>query len=225
MYLLLHGALGHADQLKALADRLAPEEVRCIDLAGHGQQRISGKDPSFEDFLLDIDSAMGGREDVHLVGYSMGGYAALLHAARYPGRVRSVITLGTKLEWDREGLDRELRMLDPEKMKEKVPQFVAELAAVHGAEEWADLVHATARLITGLHERPLLTAEALEAIRCPVLLCVGDRDRTAVPEHTLAAAARIPKGAALVLPGTPHPFAQVDLGLLTAHMRAFHVRG
>lgn len=216
--LLLHGALGSKAQVASLAERLSAHTVRAIDLSGHGGRPLPSDELSFEHFLQDIDAVLeaAGWTDAHLFGYSMGGYAALLYAAQHPGRVASVTTLGTKLLWDREGLDRELRMLDPGKMQAKVPAFVEQLAAEHGTERWEPLVHATAKLITGLHERPLLTPEVLARIGCPVLLCVGDRDTTAVPADTRIVAASIANARVEVLPDTPHPFAAVDLDRLTA---------
>lgn len=177
---------------------------------------------SFDRFLHDINAVLEevGWSEAHLFGYSMGGYAALLYAARHPKRVRSVVTLGTKLQWDRAGLDRELCMLDIDKMQEKVPQFVAQLIAEHGADRWEALVHATARLITGLHEAPLLTHEVLATVTRPALLCVGDRDGTAVPEHTLAAARCMPNAGTLVLPKTLHPLQAVRLEELIPHLHA-----
>lgn len=221
--LLLHGALGTRQQLGLLSDVLPGIRTRTVEFRGHGEREIPDEGLSMEVFLRDIEDALddAGWSEAHLFGYSMGGYAALLFAARFPERVSSVVTLGTKLNWDREGLDRELRLLDPQKMKEKVPQFVLELLTQHGPERWEDLVHATAKLITGLHEQPPLTRDALEKIKCPVMLCVGDRDRTAVPEHTLEAARLMPRGSTLVLPNTQHPFDAVDLNVLLPHLRAF----
>ncbi len=221
--LLLHGALGSRIQLDPLVAALAEHAVRSIDLSGHGRMPIPKGGLTFDHFIKDIETALdeAGWRDAHLFGYSMGGYAALLYARRFPARVRSVVTLGTKLNWDREGLDRELRMLDPKKMQEKVPRFVAQLAQEHGADRWEPLVKETACLITGLHEKPLLTPDAFAMITCPVLLCVGDRDNTAVPEHTLQAARLMPKAGTLVLPNTPHPFDAADRKVLLPHLHAF----
>lgn len=218
--LLLHGALGSARQLqhlKALAGGVA------IDLSGHGSRAIPAHGIRFEDFIADINRAFEaqGWGQAHLFGYSMGGYAALLFASRFPERVSSVVTLGTKLKWDREGLDRERRLLDPQKMTEKVPQFVLDLLTWHGPDRWEKLVHATAALVNGLHEQPPLTPEVLGRVTMPTLLCVGDRDRTAVPEHTLEAARLMPHASTLVLPNTQHPFDAVDLNVLLPHLRAF----
>ncbi len=219
MKLLLHGALGTKVQVEPLAKEF-PGSI-AIDLTGHGSHDLP-EDLGFDHYIQDIESARQEQkaDRLDLFGYSMGGYAALLYASRYPEHIRSVMTLGTKLIWDREGLDRELRMLDPKKMREKVPQFVDRLKQQHG-EKWERLVHATARLITGLHERPLLTPEVLQKIQCPVLLCVGDRDRTAVPEHTLQVQQQVARAGTLVLPNTGHPIEAVDRKVLLMHLQVF----
>lgn len=221
--LLLHGALGTRRQLGLLSDALPGVRTRTLEFSGHGERAIPEEGLSMEVFVRDIQNALdeAGWDEAHLFGYSMGGYAALLFASRFPDRVRSVVTLGTKLKWDREGLDRELRLLDPQKMKEKVPQFALDLLTSHGPERWEQLVHATAALITGLHTHPPLTPEVLGRITTPALLCVGDRDRTAVPEHTLEAARGMPRAGTLVLPNTQHPFDAVDLNVFLPHLRAF----
>ncbi len=221
--LLLHGALGTREQLNILSEVLPGVRTHALEFCGHGERAIPDEGLSMEVFLRDISDAMqeAGWSEAHLFGSSMGGYAALLYASRFQEQVRSVVTLGTKLRWDRAGLDRELRLLDPQKMKEKVPQFAMELLAQHGADRWEELVHATAQLITGLQEQPPLTHESFTKITCPVMLCVGDRDRTAVPEHTLEVARLVPRGATLVLPNTQHPFGAVDLHVLLPHLRAF----
>jgi pimeloyl-ACP methyl ester carboxylesterase len=221
--LLLHGALGTRDQMGIMREVLPGVRTLAVEFRGHGERAIPDEGLSMEVFLRDIADALdkAGWSEAHLFGYSMGGYAALLFAARFPVRVSSVVTLGTKLKWDREGLDRELRLLDPQKMKEKVPQFAMDLLTRHGPERWEDLVRATATLITGLHEQPPLTKDTIVKVSCPVMLCVGDRDRTAVPEHTLEAARWMPRGATLVLPNTQHPFDAVDLNALLPQLRAF----
>jgi pimeloyl-ACP methyl ester carboxylesterase len=221
--LLLHGALGTRQQLGLLSDVLPGVRTRAIEFRGHGERTIPDEGLSMDVFLCDIQDALdeAGWSEAHLFGYSMGGYAALMYAGRFPDRVSSVVTLGTKLKWDREGLDRELRFLDPQKMKEKVPHFAMDLLTQHGPERWEDLVHATAKLITGLHEQPPLMKGTMEKITCPVMLCVGDRDRTAVPEHTLEAGRWMPHGSTLVLPNTQHPFDHADLNALVNHLLTF----
>ena len=220
--LLLHGALGTERQLAILAESLDHTNCRRFTFSGHGDGEVPGEGLSFELFLKDIDAAMQ-RSDgpVHLFGYSMGGYAALLWAARNPGRVASVTTLGTKVVWTPEGLQKELRKLDPAVIEEKVPEFAAGLAAAHGPTRWKELVRHTADLMTRLAAAPLLTDDVLASIEAPVLLMVGDRDTTAVPEDTLLTARKLKDAGVMVLPRTRHPFEEADLDLLITQLSRF----
>jgi pimeloyl-ACP methyl ester carboxylesterase len=220
--LLLHGALGTKRQLAFLADSLDHASCRNITFTGHGESEVPGEGLSFELFLMDIDAAVQRMDGpIHLFGYSMGGYAALLWAARNPGRAATVTTLGTKLVWTPEGLQKELRKLDPAAMEEKVPEFAMGLAAAHGPERWKELVKHTADLMTRLADAPLLTEEVLGAFDTPVLLMVGDRDTTAVPEDTLLTARKLKDAGVMVLPRTRHPFEEVDLDLLITQLSRF----
>src|SRR5262245_41134302 len=144
--ILLHGALGNKRELGMLRDCIDTASCSAIDLSGHGESEIPADGLSFEHFERDIlralpDPAQG---KVSLFGYSMGGYAAMLFAARHPERIQSVATIGTKYIWTEEGLQKELKKLDPDKMQEKVPQLAEALAMTHGPDRWRDLVKATA---------------------------------------------------------------------------------
>jgi len=218
--LLLHGALGSARQLDSLGERVGGA---AIDLSGHGGRGIPLEGIRFEQFIADIDTAFAehGSSRADFFGYSMGGYAALLYAARYPDRVRSVITVGTKLGWTEEGLQKELLKLDPDMMLAKVPAFVEALAEVHGADRWRDVVTAIAKSMSELAAAPLLTAEVVARIECPVLLCVGDGDTTAVPSDTHAFATGLVNAEVHVLPNTKHPFESVDLDALVPLIEQF----
>ncbi len=160
-------------------------------------------------------------ERADLFGYSMGGYAAMLYAARHPERVRSVVTLGTKYIWTEEGLQKELRMLDSEVMEQKVPAFARALSEEHGPARWKDVVRAIAKSMSELAPMPLLTPEVCSRIQCPVLICVGENDGTAVPEDTRLFARGIRGAEVFILPNTPHPFSKVDLDYFVLRLNEF----
>lgn len=218
--LLLHGALGSDHQLEPIQQRVGG---LAINLSAHGGREIPAEGIRFEQFITDIDVAFSeqGWSSVDLFGYSMGGYAALLYAAKHPERVRSVVTVGTKLAWTEEGLQKELRKLDPDMMLAKVPAFATALAAVHGEGRWRDVVNAIALSMSELAARPLLTPEVVARIECPVLLCVGDEDTTAVPDDTRTFSHGLANGKVVVLSGTRHPFESVDLDRLGALLLRF----
>ena len=218
--LLLHGALGSARQLASLQERVGGVP---IDLSGHGHREIPAEGIRFEQFINDIGSAFEEQmwERADLFGYSMGGYAAMLYAARHPERVRSVVTLGTKYIWTEEGLQKELRMLDSEVMEQKVPAFARALSEEHGPARWKDVVRAIAKSMSELAPMPLLTPEVCSRIQCPVLICVGENDGTAVPEDTRLFARGIRGAEVFILPNTPHPFSKVDLDYFVLRLNEF----
>lgn len=211
--LLLHGALGSRAQLAALRQRIGGH---AIDLTGHGGRALPNAGLQFEHFVADIEQAYAELDwqCADIFGYSMGGYAALLFAARHPGRVRTITTLGTKYLWTPEGLQKELRLLDPETMLSKVPAFAQRLSDIHGDNKWRALVAAIASAMGELAAAPLLTEEVKARITCPVMLCVGEGDTTAIPEDTRVFALGLPNARVEVLPGAKHPFESVDLDVL-----------
>jgi esterase len=154
---------------------------------------------------------------VHLFGYSMGGYVALHLAATRPDLVASVVTLGTKLAWSPEVAERELRQIDPVKIRSKVPRFAEVLEQRHAdAGGWEQVLARTGALMTAVGGAPAISDEMLARITAPVRLMVGDRDSVVTVEETLGAARRLQRGDLCVLPNTPHPLEQVRLPLVAS---------
>jgi len=98
---LLHGFTGSGRTLARTARDLRPafRTIR-VDLVGHGRSDAPS-DPtaySMEACAAQVAGAIAAtcREPAHLVGYSMGGRAALALAAWHPNRVRSAILVGAR---------------------------------------------------------------------------------------------------------------------------------
>ena len=218
--LLLHGALATKEQMDPLAERLRDQQALSLTFSGHGPRANEPLD--FARFVDDIGAVMApmGGAPIHLFGYSMGGYAALLYAARFPDRVLSVTTLGTILVWTEEILQKELRKLDPDMIEQKVPVFAHALAGWHGKDRWRDVVLGIAARMSDLARSPLLTPKVLERINCPVLCFVGDGDTGADPLRTAEFASRLQDARSMVIPDTRHPFEDVDLDILVPELRS-----
>jgi pimeloyl-ACP methyl ester carboxylesterase len=157
----------------------------------------------------------------HIFGYSMGGYAALAYAQQYPGKVASILTLATKLNWTEDGATKESKMLNPEVIAEKVPKYAAQLAGLHGDEHWKKLLPAIATMMVSLGKKPLLNEENYPTINTKVQLMVGDKDVMVSFDETLRASKAIPGARFAVLPETKHPIEQVRPPLLMAMMKDF----
>jgi pimeloyl-ACP methyl ester carboxylesterase len=211
---LLHGALSSASQLRTLADALRRPDARIPDLAGHGARPAEPHDLArFVDTALD-----GAGEPADLVGYSLGGYVALAAAIARPDRVRRVVTIATKLAWTPEVAAAETRRLDPDRLAERAPAFVADLAERHPGPGWRAVLEHTSAFLTGLGDGPPL---ALEQVFAPTLVLVGEDDAMVTREECEDAVRRIPDARLGVLPATPHPYERMDPAALAGRIAAF----
>lgn len=215
--ILLHGALGSADQMRPLADRLSGLRATILlEFPGHGGSPLPPgglRMAALSEYLADRMREMDlGPADVF--GYSMGGYAAAAMALHHPGLIRSLVTMGTKWAWSPAIAAAERRMLDPAVMEEKVPALVTLLERRHHPLPWQDLVLATKAMLAHLGDHPLLDPSVLSGLDIPVTILRGGGDRMVGREESEAAAAALPRGHYAELPGQKHPFEQTDLSLL-----------
>jgi pimeloyl-ACP methyl ester carboxylesterase len=214
--LLLHGALGAKQQLEplktALQDRFV---VHTLNFEGHGGRPASQPYSIglFVQNVLDYLSENGISNCV-VFGYSMGGYVALKLASLFPGKIRAIVTLGTKFAWSPEIALKETAMLNPQKIEEKVPKFAAALEQLHTPLDWKKVMNDTAEMMRGLGDDPALTPEDFEKVRIPVTLLLGSEDTMVTPEETLDAQARLDNALFMRVDGWQHPIDRVD----TAHL-------
>jgi pimeloyl-ACP methyl ester carboxylesterase len=222
--ILLHGAIGASAQLVPFQKLLRkPFKPLVFDFPGHGGKRFPKAKFSIP-FFAESTLKMMDKKKIAVgdfFGYSMGGYVALYLARHYPERVGKVMTLATKFSWDPETAQREVKMLDPEKITEKVPAFAKELEELHAPADWKEVLRRTAGMMLALGNDPVLTADDFSQIEKPVLLCLGDRDKMVSLQETISVYRSLPRAQLAVLPETPHPFAQVDLQKLLPVTRQF----
>lgn len=224
--LLLHGALGASAQFEPLLPLLDGRfRAHTLDFEGHGNAPVRERPFRTEHFAENVLDHMDGQalEGAAIFGYSMGGYVALYLARTRPERVRRVATLGTKLYWDAETAAREVKLLDPDKIAEKVPHFARALEARHTASGWRTVLRKTAEMMTALGERSALQPEDFGQIQTRVRVCVGDRDTTVGVDEALRGYRSLPQGELEVLPGTPHPLEKVDPARLARLLMDFFV--
>jgi len=223
--LLLHGAVGAADQLKPLSGELERDfTVHAMDFPGHGSRPLAGSPYSIslfaEDVLRYLDNAQ--LEQVSIFGYSMGGYVGMYLARYHRHRIQKLATLATKFHWDPAVAQRELQMINPARILEKVPAFAHALAHRHQPNDWKIVLEQTAALLTDLGNEPSLTIDDYKIIDVPTLLLLGDSDKMVSLDETLTVAKNIPRSQWGVLPATPHPIEQVDINVLASLLRRFY---
>jgi pimeloyl-ACP methyl ester carboxylesterase len=106
-------------------------------------------------------------------------------------------------------------------MREKVPQFVAQLEQLHAPTPLAELLAATAALLRGLGDAPLLTPANLSALEVPVQVLVGELDQTAGVDASRRFADYMPRALFEIIMNTPHPLEKVNPDLLAARIIRF----
>lgn len=222
--LLLHGALGYGKQFDDLRALLEKDfKVYTPDFIGHGGREVP-QHLSIHDFSLEIknyiDNAIGGEVDIF--GHSMGGYVALYMAANKMAPIGKIMTLGTKQTWNPEIAANEARMLNTEKIKEKVPAFAKTLEGIHGSN-WEVLCEKTADMLLDMGNNPPLKDEDYASIDIPVQICIGDRDRMVSLEESIAVFRKIKDARLLVMPDTQHPYDQVAVDRLAYKIASFFV--
>ncbi|HZV70468.1 MAG TPA: alpha/beta hydrolase [Saprospiraceae bacterium] len=221
--LLLHGALGSKEQFSALKQNLAPHfEVYDFNFSGHGNN-TNTTEFSIEQFVQDTLTflSLHDFEKVNIFEYSMGGYVALKLSIQYPEKVHKIMTLGTKMDWNKTSAEKEVSMLIPEIIEEKIPKFAENLRLVHMANDWKMILRKTADMMSALGNGAAMTADDFEKIINPVLICIGSADKMVSIEESDAVAQRLPNGELKIIPGFKHPMEMNDVEVLSGILLDF----
>ena len=221
--LFLHGALGTEKQLHPLiSDLHGAEHVYTLTFEGHGSEEIPDHPFRIENFAENVLRYMDEQniETANIFGYSMGGYVALYLAKIAPDRVGKIATLGTVLTWSPEKAASETKLLNPNKIEEKVPAFAKMLSDQH-PNGWKNMVLKTKNLLEHLGDQSTLSAEDFKEIDHLVRIHIGDSDSTADLNETVKVYGQMKKAELSVLPATPHPIQKVDIDRLADSLTDF----
>lgn len=221
--LLLHGALGSASSLNPLKEILEEDfEVFTYTFQGHGGSEMPIEDFSISNFANEVLVFLeeNSLHKIILFGYSMGGYVGLYLAKHFPEKVEKLYTLATKLNWTIEGSIKEASMLNPIKIKEKVPKYALALEQLHGSN-WEILMGKTATIMLNLGKNPAISESDYEEISVPVLISVGDKDAMVSIEESIFAFRKIPNCEFYVMPNTIHPIEKVDVNQVAHQIKVF----
>lgn len=224
MILLLHGAIGSSEQLKTLSLelRVSGFDPRLFDFIGHGGRELP-ESFSIDLFAVEVLNWMDdyGIQQTDIFGYSMGGYVGLYLARHYPERVGRLMTVATKLDWNVPTAEKEMKMLNPEKIAAKIPKFALALEQRHSPQDWKQVLHKTAAMMRDMGENSPLRNDDFCSIEHEVRMVVGDRDTMVSIEETVMVYRLLHKGSLSVLPATPHPIEQISTALLKREIESF----
>jgi pimeloyl-ACP methyl ester carboxylesterase len=204
--LLLHGALGSKKELEPLAHELTllGFTTYSFSFSGHGESNFAdafGIDAFAKELqeFLETNSC----QTANIFGYSMGGYVALYHESLFPGRIRNLITLGTKFNWNEESFEKEIKTLDPDFLTAKAPHFVEKLKTLHG-DKWLDLLKRTGEMMRSLSANDHLPVAQLHKVKTKVLLGLGEKDKMVTQHETQLKHSQLQHAATYTLANTAH---------------------
>lgn len=206
-----------------LGERLREQfDAHLLDLPGHGDQSLGEGPFTLASFAAHVEQYIQrlGLQQPLVFGHSMGGAVALMLERQRPGLLGGIITLGTKLLWTPEVAAREVGLMDPDKIEQKVPAFARTLQQRHRALEWKTLLQYTRQMTTELGEFPPLPMEDLRGTTVPVFLGVAERDHLVPLEEARHAASFLPHAQVWTIAGA-HPLESVDADALAAQIVSF----
>lgn len=183
--LLLHGGLGSHDMFApTMPQYTANRQVIAVDLHGHGRTQLGDRQVSPPDIGNDLGVVLAGLgyDQVDVMGYSFGGYAALHLAASHPDRVRRVAIVSSNFA--RDGF-----------YPEMLPQQAGVSAAMADMMKGTPMYEAYAAVAPDVSEFPRLLdnmgafmrspydwREQVKSLKMPVMLVFADSDMVR-PEH------------------------------------------
>ena len=213
--ILLHGAYMTIELMGPLLPGLAEtRRVIAVEQQGHGRTADVDRPMSYEQ-MADDTAALArhlGLESTDVVGYSMGGAAALQMAIRHGELVRRLVVMSASFRYD--GM--------PEVAREMFPTITPEMFAGSPIEQAYKQIAPNPddfpRLVekmTVLDSTPFAWPEEdIRAIAAPTLIVLGDSDGVTL-EHAvelfklrgggvMGDLAGLPESQLAVLPGTSH---------------------
>ncbi|MEX2482061.1 MAG: alpha/beta fold hydrolase [Gammaproteobacteria bacterium] len=209
---LLHGAgftrmwLPLYEMLAQQRDFIAPEAP------GFGATPLPDWLHSFDDLTILYDELFNrlGLDRIHLIGFSMGGWAAAEFAAFYPRRLASltlITPVGLRLEND-PGVD--IFQLDPAELMDRLFKDKTVMQQwLPDAENFDEGIHlyaefsAAARLMWAPRYN-LALERRLQRVQCPALVVGGEDDRLVPNAMSDRYAAVLPRARLVRIPGTGH---------------------
>lgn len=211
--LLLHGALGTKGQMNAIKELLLEQfDVYNFNFSGHGGDD-SDEPFSIELFTQDVIDFMSANNlnRTSIFGYSMGGYVALNLALKRPELVDKIVTYGTKFDWTETSAKKEVRMLNPDVIEEKVPRFAEKLKKDHFPSDWKALMYKTAQMMLDMGNGEKISETAFSTIPHKITIGIGLEDTMVTVEESEHVASLLPRARLYKLVSQPHPFELVEM--------------
>jgi pimeloyl-ACP methyl ester carboxylesterase len=150
----------------------------------------------------------------------MGGYVALDAANKAKDLFSGIITLGTKFKWSEDFTTKETAKLQAQVLLQKAPDFVSLLIQKHGPA-WESLLAHTAEMMRDLQTTHLDFIRVFNAIKIPVAIGRGDKDKMVTEEESRMAQQNIQGADYFELPESSHGFETIKHAALAEWLIQF----
>ena len=177
--ILLHGGVGAIQMFGDVLPSLAQNrQVVAVDLQAHGRTADIDRPLSFELMAGDIAALIKhlGIEEADVMGYSLGGGAALRTAIQHPEVVRKLVLVSTPFK--RDGWYPEILagmgQMGPEAAEpmKQTPMYQLYASIAPKPEDWPVLLTKLGELLRQDYD----WSKEVAAIKAPTLIVVGDAD-------------------------------------------------
>ena len=216
--LLLHGALGSSSEFDKLTKFLSEKfTVHTLNFDGHGSSLID-LPFSIDLFTQNVIDYLNKKSivEIDIFGFSMGGYVAMNLALNHPKLIGRILTLGTKFDWSIESAEREVKMLNPTKIEEKIPAFAKYLQALHQSNDWKLIMEKTAQLMLNLASGEKLNDTDFNNLDHKIMLCLGSKDKMVSMTETKHVAQQLKNSQLMLIDTFDHPISMIDHKVLSS---------
>jgi len=160
-------------------------------------------------------------ESIDVFGYSMGGYVALYLAKNYSNRIGKIITFGTKFNWSPEIALIETKMLNADKIADKIPAFADVLLKRHNPIDWRLVLSKTSQMMLEMGDNNPLKLKDYQNIKHQVKIGLAIDDEMVSKEETMDVYNALPHSTFYSLPNSKHPIEKVEIKTLTEEIVSF----
>ncbi len=221
--ILLHGALGSAEDMQMLTPHLQYPHLNLHSLtfSGHGQRDCNGAFgiEAFSDELIAFVSAKQLTQPF-VFGYSMGGYVALNAALKHTHLFSGIITLGTKFDWSNDFTTRETAKLKQDVLLEKAPAFVASLLQKHG-RGWPQLLSLTSEMLHTIQLTHREFIAKLPQLSLPINIGRAALDKMVTKEECFWILQTLTNASYFELAESSHGFETINHAAMAQHLLEF----
>lgn len=200
--LVLHGGIfGSTFEMYHFIDSLkVNHQVIAISTRGHGKSEMGNQPHTYQLKAKDAFAVLNSvtKDSATVIGFSDGGYTGYMLANLYPDKVKKLVVIGAGERHPGDAAN--TITLDQALILDK-PFWDQQLALMPDQKKLGELF---TRVQDEFNNKLVADEKLFTAIKCPVLVMVGDRDNFISVENAHHAAKFIPKGQLSVIPGAGH---------------------